>query len=73
MTELADCLKKGQTLYIPDRAPDFAEHEVDLVAANIKKLFYFIGNMRNDLNRFTQIITTAFFFENRRVDPARAD
>ena len=69
--KLADGFKKRQCLDVTNRAADFAKHEIDFVFADQKKIFNFVGDMRDHLNGFAQIIAAAFFFQHIGINPAR--
>ncbi len=73
MAELTDGLEEGQAFDVAHRAANFAEHEIDLILADRDEFLDFVGNMRNDLDRFAQVITAPFAFQNGGIDAARAD
>src|SRR6202034_4085469 len=70
---LADCFQKRQRLDVANRAADFDDHYVGAVTAAgyfAESRFNFVGDMRNHLRGFPQIIAAALFGDNRFVDPA---
>ena len=73
VVELADRFKERQSFDIAHSPADFAQHEVNFVIANVQEFFDFVGDVGHNLDRFTQIIATALFFQNGRIDAARAD
>ena len=73
MGKLADRFKEGQAFDVAHGAADFAEHEIDFVFANRQEIFDFVGDMRDNLNGFAQIIAAALFFQHGGIDPARGD
>ena len=68
---LADRFKERQPFDVANRAADFAEHEIDLISANVEEFFDLIGDMGDHLNGLAQIIATAFFFQHVGINAAR--
>mmetsp|Transcript_22559 Transcript_22559/g.36729 ORF Transcript_22559/g.36729 Transcript_22559/m.36729 type:complete len:210 (-) Transcript_22559:785-1414(-) len=73
VAELSNSFKERQTFDVAHGAANFAEHEIDLVVADMKEVFDFVRDVRHHLNGFAKVVATAFFFQNVGVDPARAD
>ena len=69
--ELADGFEKRQPFDIANGAADFTQHEINLVLTDAQELFDFIGDMRDHLNGFAQIIAAPFFLQHGRINPAR--
>ncbi|OIQ69590.1 hypothetical protein GALL_488070 [mine drainage metagenome] len=69
--ELADRLEERQALDIANGAADFAKHEIDLIFTDVKEVFDFIGDVRDDLNGFAEVVATALFFQHVRIDATR--
>src|SRR5271157_414587 len=77
---LSYCFKKWHALDIPDCSADL--HEADFCYFSVIDGFFssisntgldLVGNMGNDLDGFTEIITTPFHLDNRPVDLSRSD
>ena len=62
--KLTDRFEKGQALDITNSTADFTKHKIHFVFADFQKIFDFVGDMGDHLDRFTQIIAAAFFFQN---------
>ena len=73
MDELADRFKERQAFDIADRATDLAQHEIDLIIADAQEVLDFIGDVRDHLDRFSQIIATPLFLQHVGIDPARGN
>ena len=73
LRKLADGLEKRQGLDIAHGAADFAQHEIDFVFANRDEILDFVGDMRNHLNGFAQIIAAPFLFQHGGIDSARGN
>ena len=67
---LADRFEKGKRLDVADGATDFDDDDVDAFGNFFDGGFDFVGDVRNHLHRFAEIIAAAFFGENGFVDAA---
>ena len=58
----------------PHRTADFRNHEIVFVLlAQIEHVaLNFVGDVRNNLNGFAQIVAAAFFVDNALVDAFRS-
>ena len=65
---LANRFQKWQRFDVADRAADFDEHNVNSLGYFAKCGFDFVGNMRNYLNGFAEIVTTALFGDDGLVE-----
>jgi hypothetical protein len=65
----------GERFYIAYGASYFGNYkiEVRLGSENLNAAFYFVGNVRNDLNGFPQVFATAFFFNYTLIDAASSN
>ena len=68
VTKLANRLQKWQALNVTDRAANFTNDKVFFVQVGADKVFYFIGNMRNDLHSRAQIVPATFTGQNIAID-----
>ena len=57
-----------QAFNITDSTTNFNHRNIVAFAAGTNTRFDFIGNMRNDLYRATQIITATFFLNHCRIN-----
>ena len=75
LAHLPDRLEKRQALDVADGAADLDdEHLGGLRPGQTRDaLFHLIGDVRDHLNRATQVIPTAFLGDDRGVDLARSD
>ena len=70
LAELPYGLEKGQPFDIPDRASDFAQHEIHIIAVGPDEIFDRIGDMRNDLQRRSEEISASLPFKDGLIDAA---
>lgn len=68
--ELADCFKEWQTLYVSYCSSNLRNNEIIMMLLpKVKHIpLYLIRDMRYDLNGFSQIIPTTFFFYHALID-----
>ena len=71
--ELADRLEERQALDVADRAADLAEHEIDLVLADVEEVLDLVGDVRDDLDRLAEVVAAALLLEHVGIDAARGD
>jgi len=71
VAELADGLEKRQPFDVAHGAANFAEHEINLVFTHGKEILDLVGDMRDDLNGFAQIIAAPFLFQDVGIDATR--
>ena len=57
----------------PTVPPISQSMKVDFVFADGEEIFDLVGDMRDDLDGFAQIIAAAFFFQHGGIDAARRD
>src|ERR1700729_1680587 len=67
---LADGLKKGERFDVADGAADFDENYVDRIRDFPERGFNFVGDVRDDLDGFAEIIAAAFLGNDGFVDAA---
>ena len=68
IAELPDGFQEGEAFNIPDGAADFHNGHIKTVCCVADEIFYFVGNMGNDLNGFPQIISAPFFSDDGVVN-----
>ncbi len=61
VAELTNSFEERHGFDIANRTADFAQHEIIIVIAFKNEVLDFIRDVRNDLNRRTEIIAAAFF------------
>ena len=66
--ELADRLEERQAFDIAHGAADFTQHEINLVIPDAQEILDLVGDMRNDLDGFAQVVATPFLFQNVGID-----
>ena len=73
--ELANGFDEGQTFDVADRTADFRDHKI--IAAFLAQVehvaFDFVGDVRNHLDGFAQVVAAAFLFDHALVDAARGE
>src|ERR1700730_375530 len=70
IAELANRLEEWKTFYIPDRAANLDQYEIDAFSSAQHKVLNRIGDMRNDLDGRTEVIPPAFPGDDLLIDPA---
>ena len=75
ITDLTDRLDERLGLDITDRASDLGNYDIRIGSLTyvINKLFNLISNMRNDLNRLTQVLAFSLLGDDIRVHLTRGD
>jgi hypothetical protein len=76
--KLSNRLEEGQGLNIAHGTANFHDGHIDSfggikTSAAFDEVLYFVGDVRNDLNRFAQVITATFFFKHALVNLARGE
>ena len=71
LAELADRLEEGQALDVADRPADLDQGDVDALAAGADRVLDFVGDVRNDLHRASEVVAAAFLLNHALVDLAR--
>ena len=73
--QLTDTFQIRQGLDVTYRASDFCNYKVELilVAQQLDVTLDFIRDVGNDLNGFSQIVSTAFFINDALIDTACRD
>ena len=61
IAELPDGFQKGKTFDIADCAADFHDGNIETCGRLPDKILDFVGNVRNDLHGFTQVVAASFF------------
>ena len=70
--KLANRFQEWQAFNIADRAADFRNDYVDVRTFQLlNAVFNLVGNVRNDLNRLTEIAACALFVDNALINLAR--
>ncbi len=64
VAHLANGFQKRQRFNVAHGSPDFDNHHIVIVGNGFDGVFDFIGDVRNDLNGFPQIIAASFFFDD---------
>ena len=77
-TQLTHGFQKWQRFDITHSATDFDDGDIYgfwrfKASTAFDEVLYFVGDVRNDLNRFAQVITAAFFFKHALVNLARGE
>jgi hypothetical protein len=69
-SQLSDGFNIGQGFNIAYCTANFCNYKIIPVvfAQQLNTMFYFVGDMRNNLNCFTQVISPALFFNYRLVN-----
>ena len=75
---MAHRLEEGQGFDVAHGAANFYNGHIHgfggvKTSAAFDEVLYFVGDVRNDLNRFAQVITAAFFFKHALVNLARGE
>src|SRR5438128_678574 len=73
VAELANRLEKGKALDVADRAADLAEDEIFVVEIGQDEFLDGVGDMRDDLDRRSEIFPAPLATDHGRVDPAGGD
>src|SRR6266478_7610268 len=71
--ELADRFEERQPLDVADGAADLAQHEIELVIAVEDEILDGVGDMRDHLDRGTEIIPAPFLGQDVLIDTPRGD
>ncbi len=61
ISHLSYCLKKGKTLDISDSPTYLNDHHIIVIAYRLDRLFYFVCDVRDDLNGVAQVVTSSLF------------
>ena len=74
-TQLAHAFEIRQRLDVAHRTADFSDNEIELILGTqqLDVTFDFVGNVRNDLYRFSQIIATALLVDDILIDATGRD
>ena len=73
IAQLANGLEKRQAFDIADRAADFTDHEILAMEVGRDEFLDGVGDVGNDLNRATQIVSTTLATENVGINPSGRD
>ncbi len=73
IAKLADRFKEGHCFNITDRTTDFTKNEIIILIAFDNEVLDLISDVRNYLNRRTEIIAPAFLFDNVAINPPCRD
>ena len=68
VAHLTNGFQKRQRFDVADRAADFDDHHVRAVGDGADRVFDFVGDVRNDLNRLAEIIAAPLFVDDRKID-----
>ena len=68
LPHLADGFQEGQRFNVPNRAANFDDGDVHLLADFLHRRFDFVGDVRDDLHGFTQVVAPALFGDDLLVD-----
>src|SRR4051794_36855203 len=70
--KLANCLQKRQSLDVPGSPANFSNNHIGLrlFGKLMDAILDFVGDMGNDLDSFSKVITAAFLVQNRLVNLA---
>src|SRR5690606_4599626 len=66
--ELTDCLQKRQRLDVADRAANLHHTNVGIARTQTNAMLDLVRDMRNDLNRRTQVVAAPFLCDDALVD-----
>ena len=69
-THLANGFQERQRFDITDRTTDFNQGHISTFGTAFDQMLDLISNVRNHLNGFTQVFTTALFLDHRLVNLA---
>jgi len=70
IAELADGFQKRQTFNITHGAADFHDGNIKSFCRFADEIFDLVGDVRNDLDGFTQVIASSFFGDDGKVNLA---
>ena len=73
LAHLADGFEKRQGFDVADRAPDFNDHDIDVVGHLANRRLDFVGDMGNHLNGFAEVVSAPFLGDDSFVDAPRGD
>ena len=71
LSELANGFQKGKRFDVADRAADLDDDDVDAFAHIADAFLDFVGDVRNHLHGFAEVIAATFFFDDAKVDASR--
>gem|GEM_PF-2960030 len=67
LTKLSDGFYEMQSFYISDGASYLYDSHFGILSRRYDFLFDFIGDMRDDLDRLSEIFSSPFFFYDRKI------
>ena len=70
LSELADGFEKRLALDVAHRPPDLHQHDVHVLADDPNAVLDFVGDVRDDLNRPAEVVTTPLLLNDGEVDLA---
>ena len=70
LAHLADGFEEGKRFDVADGAADFADDDIDIVRDLFHGGFDFVGDVRNDLHGFAEIVAAALLGDDLLVDAA---
>ena len=75
VAELTNGFQEREALDVPHRAPEFADHDVDIVALPHPSdpRLDLVGHMRDDLHGGAEVVTASFLRDHRLVDRPGGD
>src|SRR6185503_20868055 len=68
--ELPDRFEERHALDVAHGTANLDEHDVDVFAGSPDRLFDLVGDMRNDLDRASEVIAAALFLDDRQINLA---
>ena len=70
LAHLADGFEEGKRFDVADGAADFADDDIDIVRDFFHRGFDFVGDVRDDLHGFAEIVAAALLGDDLLVDAA---
>src|SRR6187549_1347700 len=72
ITHLTNRLHERQRLNIANRAADLNDENIGLMRVSYSTYgsLDLVGDMRDDLDRLTQVVAASFLFDHGKIDPA---
>src|SRR5262245_20485505 len=72
ITHLADGFEEGKRFDVADRSTDLDDHDVHSVRDRFDRVLDLVGDVRDHLDGFAQVIAAALFFDDREINATRS-
>src|SRR5262245_29618753 len=66
--ELPDAFEEGKRFNIAYRPANLDDYHIHILRNCFDRIFDLVGNVRDDLDRFTQVIAAPLFIDYREID-----